>query len=44
MSVRFVKPNLRLLNMARALRRARQCPADVMSVLADVQFSRRDDD
>jgi hypothetical protein len=38
MSVRFVKPYLRLLNMARSLRRARWCPADVMSVLADVQF------
>src|SRR5664279_374803 len=43
-SVRFVKLNLRLLNMTRSLRRACQCPANVMSVLADVQFSRRDDE
>src|SRR5664279_5772684 len=44
MSVRFVKPNLRLLNLARSLRRACRYPANVMSVLANVQFSRRDED
>ena len=42
-SGRFVKPNLRPLNMARSSRRACQCPTNVMSVLADVQFRRRDD-